>query len=130
MPHQMVVPSSLRRWFLAHFLIDMVFAIPLLLAPVWLLHQFGWTTVEPFTARLAGAALLGIGGVSLWQRNAGRESYISLLCLKIIWSWSAIFGIALSIRDGAPRFAWVVFTIFVVFAIVWLYYYRRLRKSA
>lgn len=123
------VHASLRAWFIAHFLVDLLFGIPLLLVPAWFLRLFGWTVIDPLTARLVGAALLGVGGVSFWQRNAGYESYESLLRLKIIWSLSALFGIVLSIYEGGPRFTWVILAIFAAFSIVWVYYYQRLQKG-
>ena len=64
------VPRNLRRWFVIHFVADILFAIPLLLIPETILPFFGWTVVDPITSRLVGAALLGIGTESLLGRNA------------------------------------------------------------
>ena len=52
-----MVPRSLRFWFVTHFVVDFIFAIPLLIAPVWFLTTFGFENPDPFTARLVGAAL-------------------------------------------------------------------------
>ena len=35
------VPGSLRRWFVVHFMVDMIFAAPLMLAPFFILNLFG-----------------------------------------------------------------------------------------
>ena len=121
------VPYSLRVWFVIHFVVDVIFAIPLLYFPVLTLQLFGFTVVEPITARLVGAALLGIGGSSLITQCAGKESYRSLLTLKIIWSLAAILGLALSIHEGAPTSAWLFVALFVLFGGVWIYYKKRLR---
>ena len=120
------IPKSLRIWFIIHFIMDILFGLPLLLFPAWTLQLFGFTAVETFTARLVGAALLGIGGVSLWMHNEGMESYRTMLRLKIIWSVSAIIGIFLSVMFGAPSTAWFFLAIFVVFSVVWIYFKLRL----
>ena len=75
-----MVPRSLRFWFVVHFVVDFIFAVPLLLAPVWLMTLFGFESPDPFTGRLVGAALLGIGGESLlgWEGtiHAQLEDYL------------------------------------------------------
>lgn len=121
------LPRSLRTWFVLHFAVDFVLAIPLLLAPGWLLPLFGWTAVDPITSRLVGAALLGIGGASLLERNADQEVFRAMLGLKIIWASAAIVGIALGIFAGGPPFAWVFIAIFAVFLAVWVSYRVRLQ---
>ena len=69
-----MVPKSLRTWFVIHFVLDFIFAIPLILAPRAFLGLLGWTSIDPIAARLVGAALIGIGGESYLGRNAGLES--------------------------------------------------------
>ncbi len=116
------VPASLRVWFLAHFIADMLFGIPLLLLPAFTLSLFGLSVTDLLFARLVGAALLGIGGASLTMRRAGKEAYRAMLDLKIIWSLSAIFAISLSLVGGAPKAVWGFLLIFIVFSVSWIYY--------
>jgi len=49
----MDVPITLRRWFVAHFVVDFFLGIPLLIAPGLVLHRLGWTTVDgrPYLVR-------------------------------------------------------------------------------
>lgn len=122
-----MLPSRLRAWFVIHFIIDLLFGIPLLMAPVFLLTLLGWETVDPFMSRLVGAALLGIGMESYMGRNASIETYQAMLNLKIIWSGSAIIAILLSMFQGAPRFGWLVFGKFLLFNYVWVHYRLQLR---
>ena len=127
---QTVVPKALKTWFVIHFLTDMFFAIPLMVAPNWILGIFGWSSIDPFTARLASAALFGIGIESFLARDANLEIYRSMLNLKVIWSLGAVTGILLSLIQGAqdrPWFAWVILSIFVGFNIVWVYWRTRLK---
>jgi hypothetical protein len=126
-----MVPKSLRFWFVIHFLVDFIFAVPLLLAPVWLLTLFRFENPDPFTARLVGAALLGIGGESLLSWNASRDVFKAMLNLKIIWSFAAIGGILLTlIFNGGPLIAYAILVIFALFNGLWVYYRFILRDRS
>lgn len=116
------IPKSLRTWFLIHFIIDMVFAIPLIFIPEIVLPIIDWTPVDPVSTRLVGAALFGIGVESLLSRNAQHKVYKTMLDLKILWSSSAIIGLSLAIALGAPIISWLFWSIFVIFFFVWAYY--------
>ena len=123
------IPKSLTIWFFIHFVMDMLFGIPLILIPRQLLTLLGWTVIDPFTTRLVGAALIGIGLVSLVEIRKGIESYHSLLKLKVMWSLAAIVGIFISMLEGAPAIGWLLLGIFVVFSLVWMYYLKKFHKS-
>ena len=122
-------PSGLRTWFVIHFAADMLFGIPLLFFPRWLLPLLGWTSYDPLTSRLVGAALMGIGLESLLGRNASRETFRAMLNLKIIWASSAIFAIVAALYEGAPSITWAFLAIFLIFWIVWIYYRVRLKQG-
>jgi len=125
-----MVPKSLRTWFVIHFVADYLFAIPLLIAPVWMLSLFGWQTIDPFTARLVGAALIGIGGASLTERNASVEAFRSMLNLKLLWASAAIIGMTVTMLGGGyPLIGWGIVAIFVAFFFVWLYYRNLLKEK-
>jgi len=125
------VPSSLRSWFVVHFIADIAFALPLLIAPSAFLPLFGWTHVDPVTTRLVGAALVGIGGESLLGRNADLASFRTMLRLKVLWSGTANVGFLLSILEGgAPWGTWLFLGIFVPFSALWIAYSVRLAKIA
>ena len=93
------VPSSLRVFFIVHFAIDVVFAIPLFFFPIEFLEYVGWEFVDPVTARIVAAALFGIGIESLIGSRASNESFLSLLNLKIVFSFAATVGIIVSIGE-------------------------------
>lgn len=120
-------PASLRTWFIIHFIVDYLVAIPLFIAPTWFLQFFGFTIVEPVIARLVAAALFGIGGISLLSHNGSIETYKALLKLKIIWSVSAIVGLVVSLWQGASALLWPVVLIFALFCGIWVYYLKRLQ---
>jgi len=126
------VPASLRTWFVVHFLVDILFAVPLMLAPVYTLTIFGWQQVDPFTARLVAAALFAIGIESYLGRNADRSNYRLMLNLKIIWSLAAVTGLLLSMFQGAqgsPTVVWGLILLFAAFNLLWLYWRARLSRD-
>jgi hypothetical protein len=122
------VPNTLRKWFVIHFVVDMVFGVPLLLIPELVLPLFGWSYIVPISTRVVGAALMGIGIESYLGRNAGIEVFRAMLNLKVIWSSSAILGIGLGLWQGAPQAGWLFMGIFVIFWFIWIYYWRKLRE--
>ena len=124
------IPRSLKTWFVIHFALDVIFAIPLMIAPAWFLGLLGWQTIDPISARLVAAALFGIGIESYLGRNAGPESYRGMLNLKIIWSLGAVIGILISMLGGAqgqPLAGWGLLAIFTVFNVLWVYWRLRLK---
>lgn len=120
------VPKSLRIWFIIHFFVDYAFAIPLLINPFWFLSLFGWKIIDPFASRLVAAALLGIGGISLLEKNNSLDVYKSLLNLKIIWSSAALIGMFVTMFKGGPIFGWFIFGLYALFFIIWIYYRKGL----
>ncbi len=121
------VPKSLRVWFVIHFVIDIIFAIPMLLVPELLMPLMGWSVVDPITSRLVGAALLAIGVESLLGRKASRDVFKAMLNLKILWASGAVVGIGLGLVAGGPPLAWIFLEIFAAFLGLWVYYRVKLR---
>ncbi|MBK8265547.1 MAG: hypothetical protein IPK80_29985 [Nannocystis sp.] len=129
MPSDPAVPPALRTWFVIHCLADLLFAIPMMLAPVFTLELFGWTEVDPLTTRLVAAALVGIGVESYLGRGSDHQHFVGMLRLKMLWSGAANLGIALSIAQGAPTMAWLFQGIFAGFFVLWTSYFLRLRRT-
>ena len=123
------VPNALKRWFVVHFVVDVVFAVPLLVAPRLFLGALGWSVVDPFSARLVAAALFAIGIESFLARHASVASYCSMITLKIIWSTAAILGMGLTVVES-PAFrtpaSYLLIGVFVGFNVVWVYWKKRL----
>ncbi len=126
------VPKALRNWFLVHFIVDVLFAVPLLAAPVYFLTALGWQVVDPVAARLVAAALLGIGIESLLSYKSPAETYLGMLNLKIIWSLAAVAGLILSLAGGAqgrPPALWLLLFVFAAFNVLWIYWRIRLARA-
>ena len=131
-PSSSIVPSSLKKWFMVHFYADLLFAIPLFIAPEWSLGLFGWDPkmVDPLSSRLSASALMGIGIESLLCQKASLDVYRSMLMLKSIWSFSAVCGIGLALfhwGNQAPWGAWMFLGIFAAFCVLWNTYRIRVR---
>lgn len=125
-----MVSPSLRAWFVLHFWADLLFAVPLFLAPRWTLGFLGWREVDPIATRLVAAALFGIGIQSLLARNEDAPTFRALLNLKIIWSAAGLLGIVWSQLESGPPLGWAFAAIFAVFNAVWTYYRLALGISA
>ncbi len=101
-------------------------ALPLFLAPRWYLEQFGWTVIDPATARLVAAALLGIGVQSFVGRNESRDAFRAMLQVKVIWSFFALVGLVWFQIEGGPPAGWAFVAVFAGFHLVWQYWRARL----
>ena len=127
---RMEVPLSLRRWLVAHFVLSAALGLPLLLAPGLLLRALGWPAVDQASSRLAGAALLAIGGQSLIGRDGTVETVESLLRLNMMWSYGAVVALVAAIGAGAPSPTWALLSLLVAFAGVWTHHRVRFRQLA
>ena len=116
------VPNGLRKWFVVHFVVDVLAALPLMVAPGAILRALGWSAVDPIASRLVAASLLGIGIESWLGRNSGPESFQAMLNLKLIWSGAAIIGVAWALFEGGPPVGWVVLIVFAGFNAIWVRY--------
>lgn len=126
----MEVPRSLRLWFVVHFAVDLLLAVPLLVAPGWLLGVLGFAQADPASPRVVGAALFGIGVQSLIGRNDGPEVFRAMLNLKILWSAAAIVGLLAAVGQGAPPATWAFLATFTAFFGVWVHYRIRFKQLA
>lgn len=119
------IPRGLRLSFIGHAIADLLFAIPLFVAPGYTLRLFGWQSIDPISARIVAAALFGIGIESWLGRRAALPAFHAMLNLKVIWSLACVVGIAWSLAEGAQGrapMAFAILGIFVVFHGLWLYW--------
>ncbi len=106
--------------------------------------------MDPVAARLVAAALLGIGVESLLRLHEARlhhpmdengnmhfqDSYKAkidtcrgMLNLKIIWSFGALIGLAISLvqgEQGRPAVLWLLLIAFLFFHGLWVYWRVRI----
>ncbi len=121
------IPDSLRLAFTIHFIVDIIFAIPLLLFPHWFLGFLGFPDSNLVFVRLLGATLAAIGTTSHLMKNGGVEAYRAMLSLKMIFSLSVVLGILLSLNE-APWIAAYFSVGFMGYFTLWSYFRARLRR--
>lgn len=78
------MPQALKIWFIFHFLVDIIFAIPLIFVTSWFLSLLGFPVENLMLARLVGAALFAIGTISLVVHNGNLEQYRVMLTFKVL----------------------------------------------
>ncbi len=125
------IPRSLKGWFIVHFIADTLFAVPLFIAPVFLLNLLNWQSIDPLMARMVAAALFGIGTESLLCIKLGKDAFIAMLNLKIIWSFAAITGFIIGLSQGLFGHIAVgisLLLIFTAFNILWIYWRLYFKK--
>lgn len=124
--------DRLSYWFIAHGIVDLLFAVPMLVVPEAFLKALGWHVVDPVVARVVAAALIGIGGESLIAMRAEFHAVKSMLELKILWSIAAIIGLVVSatMADALPWGVWPIGGIFIVFSAVWIVWRIRISGLA
>lgn len=124
------VPAALRWWFVVHFVADIVFAVPLIVAPVAFGTLVGHDAIDPLTARMVGAALVGIGVESLLGRNDQRASFLTMLRLKVLWSSTACAGLLLGLLTGGPVVVTaLLLATFAGFCGLWSFWFVRVRRA-
>lgn len=123
------IPVQVRNWFKLHFVIDLVFAIPLFFAPNFFLGLFGFESVETNLARLVAAALFAIGGTSLWMCKENYDSFMTMLRLKLLWSGAAALALVWGALEGGPKSLWFFAIIFACFYCVWQWWYTKIGKG-
>jgi hypothetical protein len=116
-----MIPVSIRRWFLAHFALNVLIGAPLLLIPKTFLGGMGWITIDPASTRFCGAALLAVGIQSLLTCNEGHHALRTMLNFKMVWSWAAIAGLVFAAAEGAPNPVWAFLALFIATSGLWFH---------
>lgn len=109
--------GSLRVWFVAHGVVDLLVAVPLFLFPVSTAALFS-LDAEPLLPRLVAAALVAIGVSSFF---AGKEDSLrALLLLKIVWASVALLALFLALPENLLLL--IPIAPFLLFLLVWIFY--------
>ena len=124
--------KQLSFWFTVHFVFDIISAAVIFAAPEYFMNLIGWTEIDPIATRLVAAALFGIGIESLLGRKSSLQVFRNMLRLKVIWSFSAVAGILLSLiqnAQGRPIAAFILLAVFTAFHILWDVFLIRTGKA-
>ncbi len=135
------ISRNLRLLFLVHAIVCVVPGALCFFIPGRFLTAMGWVLPDPMVTRLLGAAFLGVGWGSWLGFRAQRWGEVRLLVLMEIGV--AVAGTIALFRDLLmPHpfklgltvrltliFPWVVFALFIGFAIAWIVVYIRAPRA-
>lgn len=119
--------KALKTVFAAHAIVAVIFGLPLLIAPGRLLTWVGWAPIDPILSRVLGAALLALGWSSFRARQAASYREVRLLIeLEAAFTGLACVGLLRHLLVARwPLFPWLVFALYLVFALAWIYFLVR-----
>lgn len=119
--------QGLKITFLIHAVVALVFGIAMYLIPGTWAALVNWVPFDSTMTRAYGAALLGLAIKSWLGYRATRWEEVRILIqMEIAFTTlSALGGLYQALVAGAPSFTWVAIGMFVIFAVAWIYFYRR-----
>ncbi len=120
----MDVPASLRLWLMGHALGCWAAAVPLLVAPQWLLGGSAGAVVP----RIFGAGLIVVGTASWRVRHFGMAAHRVITRMNLFVAAGATVAFLFAIGRGAPSRAFALLATYVALTGVWSYYVIRLRQ--
>jgi hypothetical protein len=113
----------LKITFLVHGIVAVVLGVLLLGVPGRFLPVLGWAPVDPIMARLLGAAFLGLawGDFRGWRALSWSEVNV-FVEVQLAFAALASVGLLrhLLSSGGWPAMIWILFGVFVLFAVAWL----------
>jgi len=122
--------SGLKTTFLVHFILALIFSLPILFAPSIYVSLMGFPAQEPLLGayRLLGAAILAFG-VSSWlaYKETAWERVKIVVQMEIVWTVLATLIFLWGLLAGPlPSLAWLNALIMAAFAVAFsLFYFRR-----
>jgi hypothetical protein len=119
--------KALKTTFLIHAVVSAVFGIPLLVVPGGFLGLFSWVPIDPILSRILGAALLALAWSSFrgWQATERKQVQI-LVELEAVFTVLACIALLRHLLFGSwPLIVWLVFAVFVAFAVAWIVFLIR-----
>lgn len=119
--------KALKTTFLVHAVVAVVFGLPLLIIPGRLLTWVGWAPIDPIAGRLLGAVMLALAWSSFRGWMATERAQVAILVeMEAVYTVLACVGLLRHLLFGQwPWFPWLVFALYLVFALAWIYFLVR-----
>jgi hypothetical protein len=123
----MTMPKALKVTFLIHAIVSVVSGLLLLIIPGRILLFLGWAPIDPILARVLGAALLALGWSSFRCWQATERAQVQMVVeLEAVFTALACVGLLRHLLFAHyPLVVWLLFAIFLVFAVCWLMFLVR-----
>jgi hypothetical protein len=122
--------KALKTTFLVHAVVAAVAGILLFLIPGRFLLFLGWAPIDPIASRLLGAATLALGWSSFrgWQASEWAEVVV-LVEMEAVFTVLACIGLLRHLLFASyPLVPWLVFVIYLIFAVAWVFFLLRKGK--
>lgn len=121
--------QSTKYTFMIHAIVAMIMGIPLLIVPGRWLPLFGWTAdaIDPVMSRVLASALIALGWSSFrgWQATDWEQVNI-IVEAEALFTVLAVIGMLRHLIGFSwPAGVWLIFALFVVFAIAWIVALRK-----
>ncbi len=122
------IPTTLKAMFIANSIIDILIGLPLLIMPIKFLSLLEIISMDQTTPRMAGAAFLGLGIVTLIEHHKSPEYYDTFLTLRIVWTICMIFGVIMAIVLSGEAFLYIFLCVLVVLLFAWVFFKHYINK--
>lgn len=118
---------GLKITFLIHAVVSFVFGLLLLLIPGRFLLTISWAPIDPIASRMLGAALLALAWASFRGWQATEKLQVAILIeLEAVFTVLVCVGLLRHLLVANwPLMVWLLFAVFVVWAIVWVFWLVR-----
>jgi hypothetical protein len=119
--------SPARYVLVLHFIVAVVFAVPLLLFAYRFAHWVNWHPFDPTMAKMIGAAMAGLGVGSLLAARDPLKHRV-IVQMEIVYTFVASVAVLYRLvrfSDATPHFAWVPFAATTVFFVLFSLTYPR-----
>jgi hypothetical protein len=119
------ISSGLKMLFLVHFIVGLVFGLPMLLIPGIYMAWFGMFVpdVEPY--RMVGAAILAFTASSWLCYQAAEWNKVKIVVqAEIVWTVLATLALSYGLLFARqPAAEWINAIIMAGFAVAFIYFY-------
>jgi hypothetical protein len=121
------ISSGLKMLFLVHFVVGLVFGLPLLLIPGIYMAWFGMFVpdVEPY--RMVGAAILAFAASSWFCYQAAEWDKVKIVVqAEIVWTVLATLALLYGLLFARqPAAEWINAILMAGFAVAFIYFYSK-----
>ena len=123
--------KALKTTFLVHAVVAALAGALLLLIPGRFLQALGWAPIDPILSRLLGAAFLALAWSSFRGWRASEWAQVAILVeLEAVFTVLGCVGLLRHLLFSRyPLMVWLVFALFLAFAIAWLVFLLRGREA-
>jgi hypothetical protein len=124
--------NALKTTFLVHAIVTVVIGALMLIIPGRFLQALAWAPIDPIASRILGAALLAIAWSSFRGWRATEWSEVAIVVeMEAAFTVLACVGLLRHLLFARyPFIVWLIFAVFLAFAVAWIYFLLRNRSKA